>query len=154
MLTLDAKILQASLLPHQYDDIFRADSLGLVLASGPQQLLQLAAEEDSSSKVECEHISSADSGCTARISLVSANRDRGNVAKKRRRLTAHFPAFDQGHKSINKGFGGDLSYHPPDQPVICKQTCKHTMLASENDWSSKREVRVTVQHFKLLNILI
>ncbi len=145
VLTLDHHSLRTALDPGQYHHVLQADYLELAALAGPEKLLRVADEDQAThfaQKSECERVlraQAADPRCTAIVSIVPEHHDQ-NGNKKRQR-TAYFPTHDQQGKKINQGPGGDLSFLPAVHPLICKQTCKYTLLLRDGDWSTKREVR-------------
>ena len=147
VLTLDHQSLRSALDPGQYHHLFQADYLELAVLAGSDSLLRILEEDYATQKGECEHLLSAqalDLRCTAIISLVPEGRRQDGSKKRRRPLsesTAHFPTHNQQGKKINQGPGGDLSFLPATHPLICKQSCKYTLLSHDGEWSSKREVR-------------
>ena len=137
---LNCHMLQRPLTVHQYSHILQADNLDLAGLSGSDDLLRVLAWDESSPKDECAHLYSGDPRGTASLSVVQHSGDKSTRTKRSR--GPHFPSLDQeGKKKVNQGYGGDLSFQPADQPVICKQSCRFTLLDAENDWFSKREVR-------------
>lgn len=147
VLTLERQSLRSALDPGQYHHLFQADYLELARLADPDIFLRTLDVDDATQKGECEHILSAqavDPRCTAVISIVLECRGQDGSKKRRRmlsELTAHFPTQNQQGRKINQGPGGDLSFLPATHPLICKQSCKYTLLGHDGEWSSKREVR-------------
>ncbi len=147
VLTLDRQTLRSALDPGQYHNLFQADDLELAMLAVSDSLLRIIDVDNGSQKGECEHLLSAqtlDPRCTAIISIVPECHGQDGSKKRRRTLSessAYFPTHNQQGKKINQGPGGDLSFLPATQPLICKQSCKYTLLSHDGEWSSKREVR-------------
>ncbi|KAA6429036.1 MAG: retinoic acid inducible I [Trebouxia sp. A1-2] len=145
VLTLERQSLRSALDPGQYHHLFQADYLELARLADPDIFLRTLDVDDATQKGECEHILSAqavDPRCTAVISIVLECRGQDGSKKRRRmlsELTAHFPTQNQQGRKINQGPGGDLSFLPATHPLICKQSCKYTLLGHDGEWSSKRE---------------
>ena len=147
VLTLDRQSLRTALDPGQYHHLFQADYLELAGLAGSDSLLRILEEDNATQKGECVHLLSAqalDPRCSAVISIVPESRGQDGSKKRRRTLsesTAHFPTHNQQGKKINQGPGSDLSFLPTTHPLICKQSCKYTILSHDGEWSSRRKVR-------------
>ncbi len=118
--------------PDLYSHVFQADDLELCRLAGPGMLLRVVESDDISPKSEVEELSSdyaLDPRRTASICIVRNQPNHGS-SKKRRRAGGpehglQFPRDEAGTK-INQGYGGDLSFLPTQDPVVCKQSCKFT----------------------------
>ncbi|KAL0044320.1 hypothetical protein WJX82_011427 [Trebouxia sp. C0006] len=145
VLTLDRQSLRSALDPGQYHELFQADDLLLAMLAVSESSLRILDADNATQKGECEYLLSAqalDPRCTAIISIVPECRGQDGSKNRRRTLsesTAHFPTHNQQGKMINQGPGGDLSFLPATHPLICKQSCKYTLLSHDGEWSSKRE---------------
>lgn len=147
VLTLDRQSLRSALDPGQYHELFQADDLLLAMLAVSESSLRILDADNATQKGECVYLLSAqalDPRCTAILSIVPECRGQDGSKNRRRTLsesTAHFPTHNQQGKKINQGPGGDLSFLPATHPLICKQSCKYTLLSHDGEWSSKREVR-------------
>ena len=147
VLTLDHHSLRTALDPGQYHHLLQADYLELAALAGSESLLRVVDKDKATQKGECEHVLSAqaaDPRCTAIVSIVPEHHGQNGNKKRQRTIstsTACFPTHDQRGKKINQGPGGDLSFLPAAHPLICKQSCKYTLLGHDGEWSTKREVR-------------
>lgn len=147
VLTLDRQNLRTALEPGQYHHLLQADYLELARLAGPDKLLRTLDVDNATQKGECDYMLSAqavDPRCTAIISIVLETWGQDGSKKRRRAIpesTAHFPTLNQQGKKINQGPGGDFSFLPARHPLVCKQSCKYTLLGHDGEWSAKREVR-------------
>ena len=146
--TLNHQVLRNALEADQYAYLLRADDLQLELeVAHSGDLLRVLDVREASQKAECEHILNAhtsDPQCTAVIVLARDLTGHINGTKRRRVSSGpgvQFPTTDPEGKKINQGPGGDLSFLPADHPLICKQSCKYTLLGHEGGWPFRREVR-------------
>lgn len=128
--------------PEEYVRIFQTDAIELALSEN-QKYVRLIDIADANPKDECDHLVSErahDSACTATLTLCT-QQSTGEIGRKRRCTSGPdrmlFPSTDAG-KRINQGYGGDLSFLPARQPIICKRTTKFVGLTEDS--SRKWEV--------------
>ena len=145
--------MQHPALPEEYKRIFEADEIELCRLLCSEMSLNVRYSGESNPKEECEQLilqHAQDSRRTARMSI-HLNQDVQGGRKKRRRHSpeddVQFPTWNHSGTKINQGHGGDLSYQPTKQPLICKQSCKFSCIkagTTVND-SCKWEVRPAFQ---------
>lgn len=133
--------MRQPLKPEEYVRIFQTDAIELALSEN-QKYIRLIDIADANPTDECDHLVSErahDSACTAALTLCT-QQSIGETGRKRRRTSgadsALFPSVDPSGKRINQGYGGDLSFLPASQPIICKQSAKFVRLAdgSSGNW--------------------
>ena len=136
--------MRQPLKPDAYQHILQADHLELAqLAAGKENLLVVTDLREANPKDFCENLVvdyAHDSGRKA--SLIVAEQGTDITGRKRRRARAEngasFPPKDPSGRRINQGYGGDLSFLPPQSPFVCKQSA--TFFRYTEDQTAKWEV--------------
>ena len=137
--------------PEQYHCLFarQHDFVALAAVAGENQLVS-KAESAVAPRDECDRLAwdhSSDPRRRAALSIVTGTSDQQGSRKRQRPASvdgAVYPQRDPARRSpkqptgvrINQSYAKDLSYAPPDHPLICKQSCTYTrvILASEGAW--------------------
>lgn len=148
---LSFDILLHPLSPEQYHRLFalQDDFLALAAVASEQNLISKADSAlgplDECERLVCDHFT--DPRRTAALSIV-ADKSGQQGSRKRPRFTpehgAVYPQHDPARTTqkqpngarTNQSYGNDLSYAPPEYPVICKQSCTYTRVVktSEGAW--------------------
>lgn len=135
--------MRQPLKPEEYFRIFQMDAIELALSEN-HSYIRLVDPSEASPMAECDHLMcerAHNSACTATLTLSTHHSVDALVRKRRRTSGADsvlFPSVDESGKRINQGYGGDLSFLPAPQPIICKQSAKFVKIT--DDSSGKWEV--------------
>ena len=116
--------------PILYKHLLQTDESELVKLAESGVGIRLVSSGEISPKAECEQLWSqyaADLRHTGTICLFNSQPGLSCNHKRQRTSVDNalvFPSKDRSGTKINSGYGGDFSFLPGKNPIICKLSCK------------------------------